>query len=148
MCRNGGKTRKSLKSHKTVTSRKNVKNITFSRLTLNVTGPNAKLEMQKIWLRPCLTISFLSQFPPDQATTLTLPVTSSLSHTLPDSRLRPIVPSLSHTLPISLRSLTPFPFFLSPFTNKLINHFPPDPEHSWRDEGKNWFSIPSFVFFV
>jgi hypothetical protein len=36
-CRNGGKTRKSLKSHKTVTTRKNVKNVTFSRLNQNVT---------------------------------------------------------------------------------------------------------------
>jgi hypothetical protein len=36
-CRNGGKTRKSLKSYKTVTTRKNVKNVSFSRLNQNVT---------------------------------------------------------------------------------------------------------------
>jgi len=94
-CRNGGKTQKSLKSHKTgskshkiVTTRKNVKNVMFSWLNQNVTRPNAKLEMQKKfnfipvsqslffpnshptrrppspyrWLRLCLTLSLTPDF--------------------------------------------------------------------------------------
>jgi hypothetical protein len=136
-CRNGGKTRKSLKSHKTcskshkhVENRKNVKNGTFSRLSLNVTGPNAKLEMHKFCLRPCLSQSLF--FPNSHPTRRPPSPNSSLSHTpTPD-----FVQS-SPPLPVSHSSSLPDSLPLSPFPSKFINHFPPDPERYWREEGNN-----------
>ena len=51
-----------------------------------------------------------------------------------------------HFVPVSL---TPFSFSLSsfPFSHQIKKSLSPDLECSWRDEGKNLFSIPSFVFF-
>ena len=97
-------------------------------------SPNAKLKMQN-FLTQCTNSLF---FPNSHPTTLTPLVTSSLSHTLPDSRLHPIVPSLSHTLP---NSLPPFPF-----PQQIKKSLSLDLERSWRNEGKNWSPIPSFFF--
>jgi hypothetical protein len=104
--------------------------------------------MHKFCLRPCLSQSLF--FPNSHPTRRPPSPNSSLSHTptLDFVQSSPPLPvSHSHTLSVSLRTLPPFPFSLSPFPSKFINHFPPDPERYWREEGKNWFSIPSFVFF-
>jgi hypothetical protein len=133
MCRNRGKTRKSLKSHKTyskshktVTTRKNVKNVTFPRLNLNVTGPNAKLEMQKI-----LTSSQshnLFSFPiPTRPSDHSHPTSDfvSVSHSLTPDFVQsspPLPVSHSPSLPEDPDSLPLFPF---PFPQQIHKSLPP-----------------------
>jgi len=66
----------------------------------------------------------------------------SVSHSL-----TPDFVQSSPPLPVSHSpSLSKDPDSLPPFPSKFINHFPPDSQRSWRDEAKNWFSIPSFFF--
>jgi len=113
-------------------------------------SPNGKLEIQKILTQgPSLSTNLFS-FPIPTRVPDHPPVTSSLSrsHTLPDSRVQTSSNRSPPCLTLSL-SLTSFPFFLFPFPfpRQIKKSFSPDPECSWRDEGKNWFPIPSFVFF-
>ena len=119
-------------------------------------SPNGKLEMKQIFTQGQgnrALIYFLSQFPPESPTTLLSHVTSSLSQGHPTCDF--IVPdSLSHTLPDFVQSsLLCLTLSLTPESQTSSNR-PLSVSHSknwsrvsWRDEGKNWFSIPSFVFF-
>jgi hypothetical protein len=70
----------------------------------------------------------------------------SVSHSpwLQTSSNRPL--PISHS-PSLLDSLPLFPF---PFPQQINKSLPPPPDskHSWRDEGKNWFPIPSSFFYV
>jgi len=121
-----------------------LKNITFSRLHQNVT--ECKIRNAKILtssLSHKVTISFLSQFPPNQATTLTASPHRLLRPYLTLSLTPDFIQSSPPYLTLS-HSPFPFPFSLSPFPSKLRKHFPPDPEHSWRDKGKN----PKLCFFL
>jgi hypothetical protein len=130
-----------------------LKNATFSRLHQNVTEckiRNAKILTSSLTeLTHCLTkthkftISFLSQFPPNQATTLTASPHRLFRPCLTLSLTPDFVQSSLPCLTLS-QSPFPFPFFLSPFPSKLRKHFHPDPEHSWRDKGKN----PKLCFFM
>ena len=131
MCKIGVKTQKPVKSVKPGQTRlktgklvKIVKNVTFSWFHFKFK------QMHKCSCavcRPCWLNTLFSQSPPHPWPTL---------HTV-----------TPHFVPVSL---TPFSFSLSsfPFSHQIKKSLSPDLECSWRDDGKNLFPIPSFVFFV
>jgi hypothetical protein len=95
----------------------------FSRLSLNVTGPKAKLEMHKFCLRPCLSQSLF--FPNSYPTRRPPSPNSSLSHTpTPDfvQSSPPLPVSHSPSLPEDPASLPLFPF---PFPQQIHKSLPP-----------------------
>jgi len=107
-------------------------------------SPNAKLEMQKFWLRP-----WLSWLPVSQRLTNSQSLFFSNSHPTrrPPSRPHPtgyFVP-VSHSPWLQTSSNRPLLVSHSPsLPSPSPFPFPPDPEHSWRDKSKN----PKLCFFL